>query len=218
MTMIPSPVPAAINHLLSQEPWARENLARHVGKVACLNTGFLIITLKITPDAMVQTAAADEMPDVTIHVKPADLVLMIQYPQRLFSYVRIEGDADFANTLSQLSQTLHWEMEEDLSKWIGNIAAARIVAGTRQAWSGIKSTHRKLAENIAEYLVEENPTLVRPQAVVDFTGEVGKLRDDVERLIKRLERLQVKSVINIQRSMPVPYNTVGIEHSGNTLS
>jgi ubiquinone biosynthesis protein UbiJ len=32
--------------------------------------------------------------------------------------------------------------------------------------------------------------LVRPQAVVDFTSEVTKLRDDVERMAKRIEKLK----------------------------
>jgi len=31
--------------------------------------------------------------------------------------------------------------------------------------------------------------LVRPQAVADFTGGVTRLRDDVERLSKRVEKL-----------------------------
>ena len=32
--------------------------------------------------------------------------------------------------------------------------------------------------------------LIRPQAVSDFTGEVTKLRDDVARLAKRIEKLK----------------------------
>ena len=32
--------------------------------------------------------------------------------------------------------------------------------------------------------------LVRPQAVADFSADVAELRDDVERLAKRIERLR----------------------------
>jgi ubiquinone biosynthesis protein UbiJ len=43
---------------------------------------------------------------------------------------------------------------------------------------------------VAEYFLEENPMLVRPQAVSDFADEIAKLRDDVERIAKRIEKLE----------------------------
>jgi ubiquinone biosynthesis protein UbiJ len=85
---------------------------------------------------------------------------------------------------------LRWEAEEDLSRWIGDIAATRLVAGAKAALDAAQSTQRKLAENVAEYFLEENPMLVRPQAVADFTSEVTRLRDDVERMAKRIEKLK----------------------------
>ena len=174
--------------MLAQEPWARDKLATHAGKVARFDGGVLAVTLKVAPDGML-CAAVDEVPNVTIRAKLADLPLIMQNRERAFSYVKVEGDADFANTISQLSQTLRWEVEEDLSKWVGDIAATRIAAGAKAVIENAKSTQRKVAENIAEYFLEENPALVRPQAVADFTVGVIKLRDDVERLSKRIEKL-----------------------------
>jgi ubiquinone biosynthesis protein UbiJ len=72
---------------------------------------------------------------------------------------------------------------------IGDVAAVRVVGGVRAALETAKSTQQKLAENMAEYFLEENPVLVRPVAVDDFANEVAKLRDDVERLSKRIEKL-----------------------------
>lgn len=189
MNMISSSVCAAINHLLAREAWARNALVRHAGKTARFDTGVVIVCLKAAADGMLQTAAADEAANVTIRMKLADLPLIVQNRERAFSYVQIEGDADFANTISSLSQSLQWEAEEDLSRLIGDIAAARVVAGVKAAVETAKSTQRKLAENVAEYLLEENPMLVRPQSVADFSSDVVKLRDDVERLNKRIEKL-----------------------------
>lgn len=182
-------LPAAINHLLSQEPWAREKLRAHAGKIACFEAELLAVRLKVTADGMLESADAAASANVTIRIKSSDLPLVMQNRERAFSYVKIEGDADFANAISQLSQSLRWEAEEDLSKWIGDIAATRIVAGVRNAAESIKAAQRTVAENVAEYLLEENPILVRPQAVADFAGDVAKLRDDVERLAKRIEKL-----------------------------
>ena len=183
-------IPAAINHLLAQEPWARDKLVAHKGKTACFDLSILRLNLTVTADGSVSMATEGEASQVTIRIKPEQLPLILQYRERAFSYVTVEGDADFANTISQVSQGLQWEAEEDLSKLFGDIAANKMVAGAKAALQTAKSTQRALAENVAEYLLEEKPMLVRPQAVMDFGGDVAKLRDDVERLQKRLEKLE----------------------------
>jgi ubiquinone biosynthesis protein UbiJ len=190
VNMLPtSLIPAAINHLLAQESWARSNLVAHTGKVAVFDAGLIVVRLKVAGDGSVETAASDMLANVTIRAKFSELPLIAQNRERAFSYVKIEGDADFANTISQLSQSLRWEAEEDLSKWIGDIAAVRVVSGTKAIVGTIQSTQRKVAENLAEYFLEENPMLTRPQDVADFTRDVAKLRDDVERLTKRIDKL-----------------------------
>jgi ubiquinone biosynthesis accessory factor UbiJ len=186
----PSIVPATINHLLAQEPWAREKLARHAGKIAVFDAGVTALRLQVAADGMVGDAPAELPATVTIRARLADLPLMLQNRAHAFSYVTLEGDADFANAISQVAQTLRWEAEEDVSKLVGDIAAARIVGGARAAFGAIRTTHRKLAENAAEYFLEEKPMLMRPQAVNDFAADVAKLRDDVERLFKRVEKLE----------------------------
>lgn len=187
--MISTPLVLAINHLLARESWARDKLIAHAGKVARFDAGVAAANLKVAPDGMLQAAAGDESANVTIHAKWSDLPMIAQNRERAFSYVKIQGDADFANTISQLGQSLRWEAEEDLSKWIGDIPAVRVVATAKAMLNTAKATHQKLAENVAEYFLEENPLLVRPQVVADFAGDVTRLRDDTERLAKRIEKL-----------------------------
>jgi ubiquinone biosynthesis protein UbiJ len=186
-------LPAIINHLLAQEAWARAKLMPHAGKVAVLDGGGISVRLKVASDGLLQMPGADQFSDeaaaVTIRLKMSDLPLIMQNRERAFSYVKIEGDADFANTISQLSQSLRWEVEDDLSRIVGDIAAVRLVGGARALLDNAKSVHRSVTENVAEYLLEENPMLVRKQAVSDFTGDVTRLRDDVARLAKRIEKL-----------------------------
>jgi ubiquinone biosynthesis protein UbiJ len=189
--MLPtSLIPAVINHLLTQESWARNKLIVHADKVAVFDASLVVVKIKVARDGLVE-AASDDLPiNVTIRAKFSELPLIAQNRDRAFSYVKIEGDADFANTISQLSQSLHWEAEEDLSKWIGDIAAVRVVSGAKSIVGNIQSTHRKINENLAEYFLEENPMLVRQQEVSDFTREVARLRDDVERMSKRIDKLK----------------------------
>ncbi|ELX12254.1 sterol-binding domain-containing protein [Janthinobacterium sp. HH01] len=187
-----APASAAINHLLAQEPWARAELQRHAGKIAAIDTGAVVLRLRVTADGMLEAAPAEEPARVTIRVKLSDLPLIAQNRERAFSYVQIEGDAEFANAISNLSKSLRWEAEHDLEKVVGPIAAVRMVSGARAAFQTIKTGHQKLAENVAEFLLDEKPVLIRPQVVEAFSADVVRLRDDVERAAKRLTRLEQK--------------------------
>lgn len=190
--MTPNPLPHAINHLLAQEPWARQKLLAHCGKTASIDTGMLAVRLRVGVDGFVETVDDKVVSDVTIKVKLSDLPLMAANAERAFSYVKIDGDADFANAISQLSQNLRWDAAHDISKLVGEIAAERLVSSAASAVATVQATHRSLTENLAEYFLEEQPMLVRPAAVAALGGEVGKLRDDLERLAKRIEKLEGK--------------------------
>ncbi len=187
-----APASAVINHLLAQEPWARRELQRHAGKVAAIDAGVASLRLRVTADGLLEAAPAEAVASVTIRVKPTDLPLIVQDRERAFSYVRIEGDAEFANALSSLSQSLRWEAEVDLEKVVGPLAANRMVSGARAALGAVKAGHQKIAENVAEYLLDEKQLLVRPHAVEELSADVTRLRDDVERAAKRLAKLEQK--------------------------
>lgn len=195
-----APASAVINHLLAQEPWARRELQRHAGKIASIDAGVAALRLRVTADGLLEAAPADQAARVTIRVKPTDLPLIAQNRARAFSYVQIEGDAEFANALSSLSQSLRWEAEVDLEKLAAPlvgataapVVASRVASGARTAFAAIKTGQHKLAENVAEFLLDEKQLLVRPSAVEDYSADVARLRDDVERAAKRLAKLEQK--------------------------
>ncbi len=197
MLMISTPFILFVNHLLAQAPWAAARLHKHAGKTACIDVELFQLRVTIGVDGLLQSAEAassSSADQVVLRIKPADLALIAQNRERAVSYVKIEGDADFANTLSQLSQDLRWEVEEDLSKLFGDVAAVRLMEAGKNVVESAKRTHQHLQENFAEYFLEENPMLVRPQAVRAFGEQVNKTRDDVERMMKRLERLEKMKV------------------------
>jgi ubiquinone biosynthesis protein UbiJ len=184
------PAAAVINHLLAQEPWAQAKLIAHRDKTACIDAGVARLMLTVTGDGFLKNADDNAVPAVTIHLKLSDLPLILANRERAVSFVRIEGDADFANAISQLSQSLRWDAEEDLGKVVGDIAATRIVSGAKSIAAAAQTTQKQLAENVAEYFLEEQPMLIRPHVMSEFSSEVVKLRDDLERLSKRIEKLE----------------------------
>ena len=198
-TVLMAPAVAAINHLLAQEDWARAALAACAGKVACVEADALALRLRVVADGSFEAVEGEVPANVTIRVKLADLPLIAHNRDKAFSYVKIDGDADFANTISQVARGLRWEAEHDLEPWIGPIAATRVVAGARTVFDTVKATNQKVAENLAEFFLEEQPLLVRPAVLEDYSGAVTRLRDDVERAAKRLARLEQKLA---QRTAP----------------
>ncbi|MDB5796453.1 MAG: sterol-binding protein [Paucimonas sp.] len=188
--MTPSLIAAGIDHLLEQDALAKRRLAAHAGKTARIDTGILDLRLAVQAGGAVAVAEAGSAAAVSVFLKAADLPLILQDRTRAMSHVRIEGDAEFANTLSQLFNSLRWDAEEDLARVFGDLAAVRIASTARKGLHAARSAHASLMENVTEYLLEENPTLVRQEALRDFSGAVNDLRDDVERLAKRIERLK----------------------------
>lgn len=202
-----TPVIATINHLLAQEPWARQQLAVHAGKLACIDTGAVALRLRVDSAGMLEaapgTAPADMPANVTIRVKLSDVPLILQNRERAFSYVKIEGDAEFANAISQLSKGLRWEAEHDLEKVVGPVLATRLVAGAKDAAAFVRTGQQKLAENVAEYFLDEQPMLIRPSTLQEYSAGVTRVRDDVERLAKRLARLEkAAAAVQPQSSSP----------------
>ena len=198
-----TPVIATINHLLAQEPWARQQLAVHAGKLACIDTGAVALRLRVDSAGMLAAAPADMPANVTIRVKLSDVPLILQNRERAFSYVKIEGDAEFANAISQLSKGLRWEAEHDLEKVLGPMLATRLVSGAKDAVAFVRTGQQKLAENVAEYFLDEQPMLIRPASLQEYSAGVTRVRDDVERLAKRLARLEkAAAAVQPQSSSP----------------
>lgn len=181
----------ALNHLLGQADWARAKLIPFAGRRARLAMPPLLLDLAIRADGYVEAASADEAPDVTMTL-PADAPLLaLQGQERIVAAARVEGNAHLATELSFVLRNLRWDAEEDLSRAVGDIAARRIVQGAA-AFAGWQSAAaRNLAENVAEYVSEENPLVARPQDLAAFGIAVGELRDDVSLLEKRIDKLSL---------------------------
>lgn len=186
------PLAAALNDLLSRQPPLREILLPHAGKSARIAVGTLQLDLAVANDGLLQAATQAE-PHVTIRIQPADLPQILSNMDRAFSYVSLSGDAELAKAISEVAQGLQWEAEEDLAPFVGDIAAVRMAQAARATVKGMRSGGRKLVEQITEYLLEENPTLLYRKAGEDFAAQVAALRDDVERLGKRIGLLETRT-------------------------
>ena len=135
MQSLPAPLLATINHLLGQAAWAREKLVPFAGhaariKLPPLEAAFLIAAdgcIAALPDA----GLTEVEPEVSISLPAATPLLALQGKDAVMRAARIKGSAEFAEALGFIIRNLRWDAEEDLSRIVGDIAAHRIVSGTR---------------------------------------------------------------------------------------
>jgi ubiquinone biosynthesis protein UbiJ len=194
MTLAAKPFAAAVNHLLARESWARERLVPYAGKTARLSCPPVVLILLVQPDGYL--AAVDETQthqfDVTVSVPSEALPAFVQGGQAVMKHVKIEGDAEFATAIAKLAEHLRWEPEEDLARLIGDGPAWRVATVARSVGEHARRTGRNLLDSVAEYLLDENPQLVRRAALDEFNAELARARDALARVEKRLERLERK--------------------------
>ena len=176
----------ALNRMLAREQWARERLAPFAGRVARFEAPPFALALRIDEGGVFADAARLE-PAVTVGADLAALPLALGDPQAMMRNVSLKGDADFAQALAFVLQNLRPEPEEELSRFVGDVAAQRIVGFLRSSASHWRELAERMLENSAHYLVTENPMIVGRDEVSEFNAEVARLRDDVARLEKRVE-------------------------------
>lgn len=195
MTLAAKPFAAAVNHLLARESWARERLAPYAGKTARLSCPPVVLTLLVQPDGYLTAVGETEAHafDVTVSVPSEALPAFAQGGQAaVMKHVKIEGDAEFATVIAKLAEHLRWEPEEDLSRLIGDGPAWRVATLARSVHEHALRTGRNMLDSVAEYLLDENPQLVRRAALDEFNAELARARDALARVEKRLERLEQK--------------------------
>jgi len=102
----------------------------------------------------------------------------------------VSGDAELAGQFQQLLSFARPDIEEELSGIVGDAAAHRLgelARGFGRWGRGARST---MGANIREYLQEESRDAPSRYEVEKFNTDVSKLRDDVDRIEARLNRLQ----------------------------
>ncbi len=189
MQALPAPLLAAINHLLGQAAWAREKLAPFAGHSARIKLPPFEAAFLVGADGCIAAPLPDANLEVSISLPATTPLLVLQGKDAVMRAARIEGSAEFAEALGFVIRNLRWDAEEDLSKMVGDVAAHRLVAGTREFAAWQQQAAQNLAENLAEYFTEEQPLIARQADIAEFSSGIDRLRDDVARLEKRLQRL-----------------------------
>jgi ubiquinone biosynthesis protein UbiJ len=153
--------------------------------------------LQISIESLGDTLSLSRTPigdfNVTVEGSPINLLALTgNNPERLLQsgQVTVRGDAEILQRYRALALLLQPDLEEELSRLIGDLPAHHIGRLARSLWSFGRRAASNTVRNAAEYLAHENHTLVPRAEAEAFMADVDQLREDVDRAIARLRTLE----------------------------
>ena len=185
-----------VNKLLSLDEETLDALATledDVVEIDVLNTDFRLFIL---PSARGLTLASkyEDKADVSIKGTPAALLGMITAEKVGAGDVEIIGNVGMAHKLQSILKKMDIDWEEYLSQIIGDIAAHKVGNFVRGMSQLAKASAKTIGLDISEYLRYEKQALLDQSELDEFNHAVDKVRNDVERLQKRVDRLRKVNV------------------------
>ena len=193
------PVPAAVlarmlNTLLQREDWARDRLARHSGKTVRFVVGTLKVDLAVQSTGLVQDSDSAVIPDVTLTIPTNRLgeipqALRSRDPGLITALLHVQGDAALTQVVSELARDLRWDIEEDLSGLVGDMAARRLVGTASALSAGVRGAVDRLVGNTSEFLTEESGMMASRPAHQDMMVRLQGVRQHLDQLEARVSAL-----------------------------
>jgi ubiquinone biosynthesis protein UbiJ len=188
-----SPFAAALNYLLESESWARERLAPFAGEAIELRAPPLpALRFVVGGDGRLLAAGAGQGQDsasLVITFGAGALAAAVKGEEELLRSIQVSGNARLASEVMYLARHLRWDFEEELAGVVGDVAAHRLAAVARDFAAWQADAVRRVAEGLVEYATDERQLLAKRVDLEDISAAQARLRDGLERLEKRIERL-----------------------------
>lgn len=185
------PITRVLNRNIRESTRASELCERLDGKLIAIrvrDTG-LSGYFEIGRNAINLTTDSEGEPDVVISGSLVALALMAGEDSIRDGSLELSGDAATAQAFQQLLVHARPDIEEELSAVIGDSAAYGLGEAARAVGRWARETRTIMGDNIREYLQEESRDVPSRYEVEQFSRRVNQLRDDVDRLAARVNRL-----------------------------
>ena len=158
-----------------------------------LNTR-LILFIFPTEQGLVLETNYQEKPDVLIKGTPSNFIMMIaasgKNSTELPSDMQIIGDVSLVQRFQQIMQSMEIDLEEPLSRWVGDTTAYQLGRIVRGSTRYIFNTGKTLTMDMSEYLRFEIEMLPDDLLVEEFCNDVEQLREDVDRFTQHLNKIE----------------------------
>lgn len=187
-----------INRALSLDEETLCSLGTLEGKIIAFEFININLTVFLFPTAKgltIRTTYEDKA-DVLIKGTPTNFIKMMASSKQkgggLPTDMQIIGDIGLAQRFQDIMQNIEIDLEEPLSKWVGDTMAYQIGKFIRGTTHFAANTGKTLATDISEYLRFEINMLPDDLLVEEFSKEVDVLREDVDRFEQRVNKLEAR--------------------------
>ncbi len=194
---------AALNHLLAANDAARASLRPHAGRLIRLESRdsaqsapWFSMQLCVSAEGLLEPASAPASaptaaasPAVTMTLRPsldAGFAMLSKGPAGLQPHLRVEGDVLLAAALGELSRTLRWDVEEDLSRLTGDVIAHRIVGLATGAAQALRELGERAGAGFARQWSVEDPMLVARSELAEHSALLSSLESRLASLERRM--------------------------------
>lgn len=183
---------SALNHVLRQQTWARDRLRAHAGRtirmVVDSPIGRVSADSRISDEGTLEATVVDS-PTVTLSVKPSVNALFAALrdgPKGLSGHLKVEGDVMVAAAVGEIAQHLRWDIEEDLSRLLGDPLAHRLGESARSSARQSRALGERALDGLRQFLIDDG------QQLVD-RSQCQSLNDTLRDLESRLDRLEARA-------------------------
>lgn len=192
--MLASVAIAPLNHVLQGESWARRRLQAFAGKTARFRLPpFIDLALTVQAGGEVSAAASNAPCHAIFTLDPPLFLRLLANNTGAYHEISISGDSAFADEILQIGKNLRWNVEEDLSRVMGDVLAHRMVRTGDNLVQWQKGVLHNLLQTMAEYWTEEQPLLAKPVDMRELARDVNQLSADTKHLEERLNALRRKT-------------------------
>ena len=195
--MLTQAIENLLNRNLPRSPRARELASSLVGKrvrVEARGLGWVIIAESLNTSIRLTRETTDgQPPDADISGSLLNLAaLASSHPEEVIQRgdVTIRGDAEVAQKFRELAMLLKPDVEEELSRLIGDSPAHQALRLVRLATGFGRRAAQTGVRNVAEYLAHERGDLVPRAEAEDFYRGVERLREDLDRVEARVHLIE----------------------------
>jgi ubiquinone biosynthesis protein UbiJ len=190
--MLTQAIENLLNRNLPRSPRAQDLCAALSGKrvrVEARGLGWVLLIESVnTSVRLTKDGSAEQSADADISGTLLNLAALAgPHPEEVIQRgdVSIRGDAEVAQQFRELAMLLKPDVEEELSRLIGDTPAHQALRLVRMAAGFGRRAARTGVRNVAEYLAHERRDLVPRAEAEDFYRGVERLREDLDRLEAR---------------------------------
>jgi ubiquinone biosynthesis protein UbiJ len=185
------PFESMLNRHIAASGRARAHLAELDGRSMELRFAATPVRVRLASSggALALRPAGDEPADAVIEGTPLAFLRLAR--GEATKSIRaggmdVQGDAEIAEGFRRLLDAARPDLEEELSRLTGDVAAHYLARFARDTAAFGRRAGELFARNVAEYLTEESRDLPAPIEVEEFVEGVDRLRESVDRLEARL--------------------------------